>query len=330
MTADADRLQPPTSNLQPPLHALSTMWSQGRFPSEGHQRGADDMALFAEAAARLGYPHIEINYVIPPEGVEQLLSSNHVAVASLHSPTPRIQGADGRWSDALNLAALDEDERAHASRLAQLTVYYADRAGARFVVLHLGGAGDKMFEEERQLRRLYDQGVRDGAEVEALRARAAERRRREAPRFLEQARRSLTEIAERAARRGIGLGLENRYHFHEFPNPDEMHELLAGFPPDVAGFWLDIGHAEVLDRLGLIDKARWLDDLAPRLIGAHLHDVDGLADHRAPGHGSVDWAHVARALPAAAPRVLEINQTTPEDEVAAAIPFLRQRGILPT
>ncbi len=325
----------PTSNLQPPasspqpIVALSTMWSQGRFPTQDPAQQGDDMALFAEAAARLGYLHIEINYVIPPDGVEQLLSSNHVAVASLHSPTPRIKTADGRWSDALNLASLDEAERAHASRLAQLTVYYAERADARYVVLHLGGISDRMFEEERELRRLYDQAVRDGEEVEALRRRAADRRHREAPRFLEQARRSLAEIAERAARRGIALGLENRYHFHEFPNPDEMHGLLAGFPADLAGFWLDIGHAEVLDRLGLIEKGRWLDDLAPRLIGAHLHDVNGLADHRAPGHGTVDWEHVARALPAGAPRVLEINQKTPEDAVAAAVPFLRARGVLP-
>ena len=46
-------------------------------------------------------------------------------------------------------------------------------------------------------------------------------------------------------------GLENRYHYHEFPGPGEMRELLDEYPPHVAGFWLDVGHAEVLDRLGL-------------------------------------------------------------------------------
>ena len=69
-----------------PLNALSTMWSQGRFP----HKDRDSMARFAETASQLGFPAVEINYVIPPEGVEELLASNHVAIASLHSPTPRV------------------------------------------------------------------------------------------------------------------------------------------------------------------------------------------------------------------------------------------------
>ncbi len=52
-----------TTDHQPPIHALSTMWSQGRFPH--HNR--DSMVQFAEAASRLGYPAVEINYVIPPK-----------------------------------------------------------------------------------------------------------------------------------------------------------------------------------------------------------------------------------------------------------------------
>src|SRR3972149_1661929 len=118
-----------------PLHALSTMWSQGRFP----HKDRDSMARFAETASQLGFPAVEINYVIPPEGVEELLASNHVSIASLHSPTPRVKAAGGRWSEALNLAAGDEEERAHAVRLARETVDHAVRAGARYVVVHLGG-----------------------------------------------------------------------------------------------------------------------------------------------------------------------------------------------
>ena len=63
-------------------------------------------------------------------------------------------------------------------------------------------------------------------------------------------------------------------------------------------------------------------------IGAHLHDVDGLADHRAPGHGDVEWDYVRRGLPKRALRVFEINQSQPPESVAAAIPFLRERGVV--
>ncbi len=303
------------------------MWSQGRFRRDGHD--GDDMAAFAETTSRLGFGHIEISYVIPPDGVETLLATDHIEVSSVHSPCPRLKTPDGRLTDALNLASLDADERALAVERARITVDYAARAGAPYVVVHLGGVGSSMFDEERQLRRLYDEGVRDGEEVDRLRRRAVDRRREGIPMYLPQARRSLAEIAEHAAGHGIAIGLENRYHYHEFPSVDEMHELLAGYPPDVAGFWLDVGHTEVLDRLGLVPHTRWLDELATRCIGAHVHDVDGLADHRAPGCGTADWPHFAAKLPPGVPRIFEINQRIPEEDVAAAIPFLRERGVLP-
>jgi sugar phosphate isomerase/epimerase len=170
--------------------------------------------------------------------------------------------------------------------------------------------------------------VREGDEVEALRRQTLLDRRPGALQNFPQARRSLADIADHAAGSGVALGLENRFHHHEFPSLHEMPELLDGYPPDLVGFWLDVGHAEVLDRLGLIPKTHWLDELHDRCLGAHVHDVDGLADHRAPGLGDVDWSYIARGLPENAPRVFEINQKTPEDAVAAAIPFLHEHGVL--
>ncbi|TMB69250.1 MAG: sugar phosphate isomerase/epimerase [Chloroflexi bacterium] len=313
--------------LPTPVHALSTMWSQGRFRGDGKQ--ADDMLAFAETAARLGFPAIEINYVIPPEGVEALLSNDHVGIVSLHSPTPRIRMDDGKSSDALNLASTDEEERGLAVERARVTVDHASRCGARYMIVHLGGIDGAMFDEERELRKRYDAGERDGAEIDLLRRGAVERRGEAAKTHLPLAKRSLAEIAEYAVTRNVAVGLENRYHYHEFPGPGEMRELLEEYPPEVAGFWLDVGHAEVLDRLGLELHDRWLNELGDRCVGAHVHDVEGLADHRAPSHGTADWPHYAQKLPPAVPRVFEINQKVDEQQVAAAIPFLRERGILP-
>jgi sugar phosphate isomerase/epimerase len=82
-------------------------------------------------------------------------------------------------------------------------------------------------------------------------------------------------------------------------------------------------------RLGMIDRAAWFPALTPRMIGCHLHDVAGILDHRAPGNGTLDWAYVAAAIPPTALRVLEINQDEPDDLVGSALPFLRERGVLP-
>jgi len=303
------------------------MWSQARFKRAG--REDDDMEAFAETTARLGFPYIEINYVIPPEGVETLLATDHVGVSSVHSPCPRVPAPGGRKSDALNLASPDAEERAFAVACARAAVDVAVRARAPSIVVHLGGVGSAIFPEERELRKLFDAGTRSGEHVEALRHAAVERRREGHSAYFPHARRSLAEIAEYAAPRGVAIGLENRYHFHEFPGPDEQRDLLANYPPEVAGFWLDVGHAEVLDRLGFHPHRRWLDELADRCIGTHVHDCDGLADHRAPGHGTAHWPHYAARLPPLIPRVFEINQKIDEDQVAASVPFLREQGILP-
>jgi sugar phosphate isomerase/epimerase len=308
------------------IHALSTMWSQGNFSRDGHE--GDDMAAFAERTATLGFPHVEINYVIPPAGVEAILNSNHVSFSSIHNPCPRVK-VNGKNSEHLNLAARDEEERGAAVQVARESIETAQRAGAKLMVVHLGGVGGNMFDEEKQLRRLYDAGTRDGEQVEALRKSAVERRRREAPDWFPQAKRSLAEIAEVAAPAGVAIGLESRFHYHEFPDIDDMHELLADYPNEVAGFWIDIGHVEVLDRLGLIPRHRWLNELGDRCIGSHVHDVDGLADHRAPGRGTADWDHYRDKLPPHIPRIFEINQRQSAEDVANSIPFLRERGVLP-
>ena len=63
-------------------------------------------------------------------------------------------------------------------------------------------------------------------------------------------------------------------------------------------------------------------------MGSHLHDVDGIADHRAPANGDVDWSYIAQGLPENALRVFEIDQRQPDDKVAASIDFLRSQGVV--
>jgi sugar phosphate isomerase/epimerase len=299
--------------------ALSTMWAQ-------QERFATDFVAFARVARSAGYDGIEVSHSTGPEGLAALLLQEVLPVLSLHAPAPRVP-ARGGSNGGLNLAATDEEERREAVAHTLRTVAHAASVGARYVVVHLGGL-PAMLPAERRLRALYHAGQIASATADAARAEARRERAGAVAPHLAAARRSLAEIARAAAARGVVIGLENRLHYHEIPSAEETMALLADYPPHEVGYWHDVGHAEVQGRLGLLDPRAVLTALAPRLIGAHLHDVRGITDHRAPGNGDVDWSYIATALPPGAARTLEIDQREPEPLLAEALRVLRAHGVL--
>ncbi len=300
--------------------SLSTMWAQ--------QPRFDDIELFRKAAAAFGYNAIEVSHSTDQPRLEQLLTTGPIPLSSLHAPTPHMKLADGRQNGDANLADPDEEARKVALAHTRRTLDYAAAAGLKYVVVHLGGVGPVMTPHERELRRLYDAGTHEGDAVEALREKCRRHRAEGIGVHLDAARRSLRELAEHASRAGVALGLENRFHYHEIPSPEEAEALVADYPNEVAGYWHDVGHAEVQHRIGLIDRHAWFPRLTSRTIGTHLHDVDGIGDHRAPGKGDVDWSYIAAGLPKTALRVFEINQHQTDAAVAAAPEFLRARGVI--
>jgi sugar phosphate isomerase/epimerase len=301
-------------------YSLSTMFAQ--------QERFADMHDFARAAQAFGYDAIEVSHSTDAPRFERLIDGSGARLSSIHAPAPKVQ-VGGKSNSALNLASLDEEERGLAVEHTKASIDHAASVEAGFVVVHLGAVGkNEMLESERKMRRLFDAGAQSGEEFESLRRETLERRAELAPPYLERAGQSLAELATHASERGVAIGLENRYHHHEIPLVDEAVALLAEYPPQLVGYWHDVGHAEVQARLGYVDKLAWLDALGPRALGCHLHDVLGIGDHRAPGRGDVEWDYIARGLPATALRVFEINQREPDEAVANAPAFLRERGVV--
>jgi sugar phosphate isomerase/epimerase len=297
------------------------MWAQ--------QERFADMARFRDAVAAFGYDAIEVSHSTDETGLRSLLAEGLPPVLSLHAPTPQRKLADGRTNGDANLASTDDAQRTVAIAETLRTIDFAADNGLRYVVVHLGGVGDTRSDIERELRRLIEAG---GAPEASEKARESLREWRAdtAPPYFEAAKNSLDALIEYAAPRRVALGLESRLSYNEFPHPDEALQLLGPYGNDVAGFWYDTGHCEVQARLGMIDRAAWFPALTPRMIGAHIHDVAGLLDHRAPGNGTLDWAYVASAIPPDALRVLEINQDESDALVAGAIDFLRARNVIPS
>ena len=200
--------------------ALSTMFAQ-------QERFADG-AAFARFAAEAGYDGIEISHSTTAEKLAQIRAANVLPITSLHQPAPWVRHGDGRGNSHLNLASTDPVERETAVGYAVASIEAAGELGVDRVVVHLGQVSDvpEMFEEEFEMRRMFDSGRASEPRFAELRAKAIERRAVAAEPFVAMARRSLDELVAAASPLGIVIGLENRYHYHEIPQPAEYEELL--------------------------------------------------------------------------------------------------------
>jgi sugar phosphate isomerase/epimerase len=127
--------------------------------------------------------------------------------------------------------------------------------------------------------------------------------------------------------RGVVLGIESRLNYHEIPLPPEAVSLLAPYSPRSVGYWHDVGHVEIQHRLGLTDRETWFERLGDRIVGAHIHDMRGIVDHRAPGTGDVDFEALASRLPAGIPHTLEIDQRESDEDLAFAALLMRKSGL---
>jgi sugar phosphate isomerase/epimerase len=248
-------------------------------------------------------------------------------VASIHAPAPLEQHPTAGWNRDLNLASLDEAERELAVRFTQRSIDLAAEAGARFVVVHIGRVSEHALAGERRLRELYARRDLVPGEWERTVDETVRERAPLVPAHLEAAKRSLSELVDYAQPRVVALGIESMQPFHQLALPEEVEALLQPYPTTVAGYWHDVGHVEVLHRLGLVDRSAWFDVLGQRLIGTHLHDMRGLTDHRAPGNGDVDYAWLATRIPKEAARTFEIDQHEPDESLTRALEVLRAAGI---
>jgi sugar phosphate isomerase/epimerase len=296
------------------------MWAQ--------QPRFHDLAYFRDFAVESGYDAIEVSHSTDEAGLRALLASGLLPVSGLHAPTPHRMMADGRRNAEANLASTDPDQARVALDETKRTVDFAAEAGLGYVVVHLGGVGDDRCDEERAVRRLYEQGAAGGRAWDEARRALAATRAAAASEHMDVARSSLAALVDHGSRRGVVIGVESRLNYHEIPHPDETAALLAPYTNAEAGFWYDVGHCEVQSRLGMIDHASWFAAVGDRIIGSHLHDVRGIIDHRGPGNGTLDWAMVAAHLPARVVRTLEIDQHEPDEVVAGAREFVSRHGIV--
>jgi sugar phosphate isomerase/epimerase len=187
---------------------------------------------------------------------------------SIHAPLPTPADYPSHASTSFLLDP-DPDKRWATLEMLRRTVNVAAQWGAQYVVVHFGG--------------LHSDGLsRD--EVLALAEDAASR----------------LDALSRA--QGMPLHVEYAAYNPSFSSPQELVELLAGYPGlDVC---LDVGHARVGAQMLGLDEWEVLETLAPATRSIHLWTLRAREDVRryrhTPAHPSLTpaggWLDVPRVL----------------------------------
>ncbi len=295
--------------------SLSTMWS------------ADQKMPFAETfglARKLGFVGFEFSNKITPR-LYQEWDRNKYYVATIHDPCPSEFGYTELKRQDVAISSLDETQREKAVDNLKRSIDLAVRLSSRSVVVHCGSVHCDQT-KDKKLRQLFLKGQSGTSEFSQLQEESiTDRNRHKEPHF-SQVIRSLEEVIPFARGSGVAIALENRNRYHDLPLPDELEILLALCEEPWFGFQYDAGHAHNLEALGMVGKGEWLRRFHHRLIGVHLHDVNGLQDHLAPGMGEVDFSSLAPYLVDGVLRTLEVSPDCTIEQIAHGLEVLVDHG----
>jgi sugar phosphate isomerase/epimerase len=300
--------------------SLSTMYAMDNFPT---------LADFFEFSRRAGFARCELNHKVTSAMLAEI-DLERSAISSVHEPCPADISEVELRRRGWQISAIAETCRAEGVRAVKRSIDLARRAGAHTVVVHAGQAAADEGGLEKQMRALHQAGQERTDLFQALQAQLRQIRAAAAGAGFAALQHSLSELLAYAAPHNICLGIENRYHYLEFPSPDELDVLLGLAGRAQIGFLYDAGHAETLDRLGFYPRALWLERFAAQIVGTHLHDVVGTTDHYAPGLGGVDFPALAACLPETASRTLELQTFNRPEQVKAGVELLARLGCIRT
>jgi len=301
---------------------VSTLWKS---------QETDDGLVLLDQMLQIDLSRWELEYHITPKMAEQLrprLRRHHIMVLSIHNffPVPPGLPREQASGDAFLLSSPDREERDRAVKFTKRTMEFANDLEAPVVVLHLGRVD---LEPETQTLRWYFQRdeITSPDAKEFLGEKLGEREEKKG-KHLDAVLFSLDALHREAIRLDVLVGLENRYHYHEIPNADELAVIFEKFEGGNLRYWHDAGHAQVQENLGLVTQEELLRRYGPRLVGCHLHDVEGLDDHLPPGKGKLDFSRLKPYLTADTIKILEVHPGPTGQEMREAVETLKKVGLL--
>lgn len=309
--------------------ACSSCWNAAR-----HSCGR---ALVQEIR-ELGFEWIELSHGLNLQllpGVIEAMRAGEIKLCGVHNffPSPLEVRFDA--PDIYECTQTRGWQRQRALNLSLKSICMAAKLQARYLVLHLGSI--PYFQGHRATDELLRIAKAHGAESPQLRRARVnfnKKRQRHAALSFRRAGEFIEQLLPEAEQCGVVLGIEMRSHAEQVPSELELYQLLLQHADSPwLGYWHDFGHAERKARLGHLDHAQILTRLGSRLVGCHLHDVEGLShDHRVPGFGSMDFEELLPLLPPRKdlPLVWELSPRSKNERIAAALQqFRRDFAALP-
>ena len=287
--------------------AISTMWNAFK---------QQDGAVLFDELKELGFESIELSRHLTLDQIEQLKPSlRENPPCSIHNFCPILPGTSQAEKDKILLSSLNTDERKEAIRRTLQTMELAVELEVPIVVLHLGEVDT--YDRSYLMRNLYNYGEREFEAFDQKVAEATEWRKRKEAKHQDAVLRSLDELNEYALRMELCIAIENRPHYYQIPNFDEVGLFFDQFYGSPMRYWHDIGHATLQEKLGVCWADTWLEQYAEHLVGVNLHDLKGLEAYHPPGTGDLEWDEIFEQLPSDVLKVLEIRPCEAEPVIEA-------------
>jgi sugar phosphate isomerase/epimerase len=286
------------------MYSFSTCWNSHRH--------ADGRAMLREIR-ELGFDHAELSHgirlsLVP--GILEAVDAGEMRISSLHNFCPLPIGVMQAAPNLYQFSAEEDRDRELALKHTLKTLEFASRVKAPVVVLHLGSI--EMKDYTGKLSKILESDEKISPRFEKLRAGALKTCEAKKEKYFARMKETLRQILPEAEKRGIKLGCENRQALEELPLDTDFESLLKEFRSPSIFYWHDTGHAQIKDNFGILPHAKFLETLAPRLAGFHIHDVIFPArDHAEPGKGSIDYAALKPFVKAEHVKVFEFSPSMP-------------------
>ncbi len=274
---------------------------------------------------------LELEYRINSEMFNQMLPTlieDRTKIFSIHNffPVPDVVPPDSGNGDVFLLSSENVDERTQAIKYTIKSIQSAVDLGSGAVVLHLGRTmiptiKPKLIEFYNLKMICSKPYVSFMKEAKKLRTEAKQKN-------FNCLLMSLEKVFREADKLGIKLGIENRYYFREFPDFDEIGFIFEKFEGAGIGYWHDTGHAKVNENFGIIGAAMYLEAYGDKLLGVHLHDVQGYTDHLAPGTGEINFDDITPYLKPDTLKIIEVHPQVTKNDLIKGIDFLKNKGII--